>query len=128
MKVSKERLTQIVTEELKKVAPSTNEGDEPYDELSAFEFAERPEETRSFLDKDTETLKSRDPAEAEYQRGTDAVGQIGVLVERMLERFHNWPDPDASLIKQLQVISQICDLYIDGQEVPRLIDDLKDTW
>ena len=111
-------LTQIVTEELREAdLRGTTTYENPADDAL---------QTR--VDKDTETLKSRDPAEAEYQRGTDAVGQIGVLVERMLERFHNWPDPDASLIKQLQVISQICDLYIDGQEVPRLIDDLKDTW
>ena len=116
MKVSKKRLTQIVTEELKK---TMNEGDED---------DERRSLSRTYLDKDTETLKSRDPEEAEYQRGTDAVGQIGVLVERMLERLHNWPDPDAPVIKQLQVISQLCDLYVDGQEIPRLIDDLKDTW
>ena len=102
MKVSKERLTQIVTEELKEAGG-----------------------LKTYLDKDTGKLKSRDPAEAEYQRGMDAVGQIGAIIERNQERLHRAgiSDPtDAPLLQDLELILKLVEAFENGQEIPRVMD------
>jgi len=102
MKISRKKLTQIVTEELEEAGG-----------------------LRSVIDKATGKLKSRDPAEAEYQRGMDAVGQIGAIIERNQERLHyaGISDPtDAPLLQDLELILKLVEAFEQGQEIPRVMD------
>ena len=80
--------------------------------------------TKRQLRKIIKEASSYPEAEEEWKRASSAVSQIGVVTERIQERLHKagiTDRTDAPLLQDLDLILKLVDLYIEGQEIPRLI-------